>query len=160
MIAVFGDHGEAFWDLGGPFGHSSRLSEAQTHVPFLFCAPNPIQTNYRITSHADIFPTIFDWMGVVAPTAFMTGKSLMRYDPALDYAVLRNIVNRGGASNIYALIEPGQRTGFLLLNPPRITWMQDDEENPLTLVPYRTAHAYATMLGASALRSPSSRKPY
>lgn len=159
IIAVFGDHGEAFWDRGGPFGHSTALSDAQTRVPFLLCAPDKPQTKYRITSHADIFPTIFDWMGVEAPTPFMTGKSLLRYDPALDYAVLRNIVNRTDASNRYALIEPGQRTGILFVNPPRITWMQNDDEEPLTLVPHRAAHAYATIIGASAFRSPPSKVP-
>ncbi len=159
IIAIFGDHGEAFWDRGGPFGHSTALSDAQTRVPFLLCAPDKPHTKYRITSHADIFPTIFDWMGLVAPEAFMTGKSLLHYDPALDYAVVRGIVNGTDASNRYALIEPGQRTGILFVNPPRITWMQDDDEEPLTPVAHRAAHAYAAILGASVFRSPSSNVP-
>jgi arylsulfatase A-like enzyme len=89
IVVVTGDHGEEFWESGS-FGHGyGRLSPQQCEVPLLMRVPGgPTSTRYTYSSHADIFPTLFDAMGLEAGgRAFMSGKSLLRYEPSLDLAV-------------------------------------------------------------------------
>jgi Sulfatase len=87
IVVVTGDHGEEFWEHG-VFGHGFfHLSNEQCEVPLVMRIPGgPTTTRYRYTSHADIFPTIFDAMGL-ATVSFMNGKSLLGYEPSLDVAV-------------------------------------------------------------------------
>jgi sulfatase-like protein len=87
VLVVTGDHGEAFWEHG-TFGHGLSLSDDQVRVPLVMCLPGAPATRYAYSSHADIFATIFDFMGLEAGgVPFMAGKSLLRYDAARDLAV-------------------------------------------------------------------------
>jgi hypothetical protein len=88
VVVVTGDHGEEFWEQGR-FGHGNAFNEAQLRVAFLMHLPGNPTTRYTYGSHADVMPTIFDYMGLdSSPFPFMTGKSLLRYDSALDAAVV------------------------------------------------------------------------
>jgi hypothetical protein len=89
VVVVTGDHGEEFWE-SGVFGHGyGHLSKQQCEVPLVMRLPGGDRsTRYTYSSHADVFPTLFDVMGLETEGgAFMNGKSLLRYDPALDVAV-------------------------------------------------------------------------
>jgi len=158
LVALFGDHGEGFWDRGGVFGHSTALTDSQTLVPFVLCGPKPLRTPYQIGSHADIFPTIFDWMGVVSPAPFMTGKSLLHYDRELDYAIVRGMVNSVEASSHYAVFEPGFRTGFWFLKASRLAWVKNDLEESIENPPsYHIARAMTMFIGSTAFRAPAAK---
>jgi glucan phosphoethanolaminetransferase (alkaline phosphatase superfamily) len=88
IFVITGDHGEAFWEHGG-FGHSLSLQDEQVRVPFVMCMPGVASTRYAYSSHEDVFPTVFDFMGLEGPPArLMAGKSLLRYDAARDLSVV------------------------------------------------------------------------
>lgn len=90
IVVVTGDHGEEFWERG-TFGHGyGRLSREQCEVPLVMRIPGTVpSTHYQYSSHADVFPTVFDAMGLETDSeAFMNGKSLLRYDPSRDFAVV------------------------------------------------------------------------
>ncbi len=158
-VVVFGDHGEAFWDKGGPFGHSTQLSDAQTRVPALFCFPDVVTSNYGISSHADIFPTIFDSMGLRADVAFMTGKTLLRFDPELDWAVARGPVTGKDASFRFLMVDGRHRTEIFQREPPIVNWVQDSEERDLAPPPRNAVtRAFAIFLQSALLRSPEIRR--
>jgi len=64
IIVVTGDHGEEFFEKGRLF-HASHLSHVQTHVPIYYkLGPHSLipKDNLKITSHVDIFPSIFDYI--------------------------------------------------------------------------------------------------
>jgi hypothetical protein len=87
VLIVTGDHGEAFWEHG-TFGHGMSLADEQVRVPLVMCLPDANSTRYVYSSHEDILPTVFDFMGLRVPgVPFLAGKSLLRYDAARDVSV-------------------------------------------------------------------------
>lgn len=84
-IFVFtGDHGEELGEFGS-VGHSGvRFEDVRTRVPLVFCMPEIDDAKVEFSSHADIWPTIFDWSGVAADwrKRSFTGRSLLRADEA------------------------------------------------------------------------------
>lgn len=96
IVAVFGDHGEEFWERGA-WGHSSRFDNEQIRTPLLLFPKPDRPIRYTYSSHADILPTIFSMLGVRANKPFMNGKSLLDYDAARDNVLVRTAV--GGESD-------------------------------------------------------------
>ncbi|MCA9581382.1 MAG: sulfatase-like hydrolase/transferase [Myxococcales bacterium] len=82
IVIVTGDHGEEFWEMGR-FGHTFGLNRYQTQVPALVHFPKAIAPGHSVSSHADLFPIIFDAIGL-SPSAssFTGGQSLLRPPPA------------------------------------------------------------------------------
>jgi membrane-anchored protein YejM (alkaline phosphatase superfamily) len=82
IVIVIGDHGEEFMERGH-LTHSSELNRFQTSIPFLFRIPQ--HGNARratqlipVASQVDVFPTVFDLLGVGTETAPMLwGTSLV-----------------------------------------------------------------------------------
>ena len=89
IIVVVGDHGEEFNEFGR-FAHSYSFKNVQTSTPFIMHIPNNKQTQFNITSHADIMPTIIDYLNISEPfEQFLSGKSLLQYDESNDYAIIQ-----------------------------------------------------------------------
>jgi hypothetical protein len=87
VLVVTGDHGEGFWETCG-FGHGTSLCDEQVRVPLVLCIPGTTSTRYAYTSHADVMPTVFDFMGVRGlPGPLMAGKSLLGFDATRDLAI-------------------------------------------------------------------------
>ncbi len=89
IIVISGDHGEEFWEHGS-FGHTWGLNDIQINPAALIYFPgiDSDDIKYKYTSHQDFLPTVFDIIGAdVDSSSFMTGKSLLRYNPDLDYAI-------------------------------------------------------------------------
>lgn len=77
IVVITGDHGQEFFE-NGRLAHGSALDDPQLRVPLVLLAPGlEPRTCDRITSHADVFPTIFDQMGLDAPQGIL-GRSLLR----------------------------------------------------------------------------------
>ncbi|HBL15255.1 MAG: hypothetical protein A2X36_01310 [Elusimicrobia bacterium GWA2_69_24] len=78
IVAFLGDHGEEFWEHG-TYGHAApRFENERIQTPLFLCLPGIRSQTVPLSSHADVFPTIFDWAGLRAPaTAYSDGTSLL-----------------------------------------------------------------------------------
>jgi glucan phosphoethanolaminetransferase (alkaline phosphatase superfamily) len=64
---IYGDHGEAFYQHEGNYGHTFFLYEENVHVPFLIAAPRLMTEQLRVrktVSLVDIAPTVLDLVGI------------------------------------------------------------------------------------------------
>ena len=94
LIVVIGDHGEELFEFG-KVGHSTALNEYQTRTPFVMKAPTPVSTRYKITSHADIMPSVLSYMGVdVKLEDYFSGKNLFSYSKEKDSALILNCLRK------------------------------------------------------------------
>lgn len=83
LIVVLGDHGEIFRDhpfIDGDHG-GYPVDNAQARVPLYFKFPNSANYLFKKTNHfstlSDVFPTIFDYFGLLEPLEdFFTGRSI------------------------------------------------------------------------------------
>ena len=82
---IFGDHGEAFGQHEGNYGHSLFLYEENIRVPYLVVAPGLVTEQVRVartTSLIDTAPTILDLLGSPPPAGYqgltaLKGQSTM-----------------------------------------------------------------------------------
>lgn len=82
LFIIFGDHGEAFGQHQGNYGHTLFIYEENIHVPYLIAAPGLLKKQIRvrgIASLIDTAPTICDLLGLPAPGEYQ-GKSLLSPD--------------------------------------------------------------------------------
>lgn len=94
LFVIFGDHGQAFGQHEGNYGHSLFLYEENIRVPFLIVAPGLIKEGLRVgreISLIDAAPTILDLLGIPPPAGFQ-GRTALRgpAGPALfctDYSL-------------------------------------------------------------------------
>ncbi len=89
IFVILGDHGEEFNEFGR-FAHSYSLKNVQTSTPFVMHLPGINNINYNITSHADIMPTIIDYIDISIPyQEILSGKSLLDFNQNLDFAIIQ-----------------------------------------------------------------------
>jgi len=70
LLVVYGDHGEAFGEHEGNYGHTQFLYEENVRVPCLMVAPGWLPSPMRVPgiwSLIDLAPTILDLVGIVVP---------------------------------------------------------------------------------------------
>jgi hypothetical protein len=82
---VIGDHGEAFGQHAGNYGHTFQLFEENVRVPFLVAAPGlltgPLRAR-RIVSLLDTAPTTLDLLGLPLPDDY-EGTSMLDRRPRM-----------------------------------------------------------------------------
>jgi arylsulfatase A-like enzyme len=79
LYVVFGDHGEAFGQHSGNFGHTLFIYDENIRVPYLIAAPGVVKQQIRVgrvASLIDTAPTILDMAGLPIPSDFQ-GSSLL-----------------------------------------------------------------------------------
>jgi glucan phosphoethanolaminetransferase (alkaline phosphatase superfamily) len=79
LLVLFGDHGEAFGQHPGNYGHTLFIYEENIHVPLIFSAPGLFKEHTevaRVASLVDVTPTILDLLGLSRPAAYQ-GRSLL-----------------------------------------------------------------------------------
>jgi glucan phosphoethanolaminetransferase (alkaline phosphatase superfamily) len=79
LFLIFGDHGEAFGEHDGNYGHTLFLYEENLRVPYLIAAPGAIREPVRVgrvASLVDTAPTVLDLLGLPAPPSYQ-GRSLL-----------------------------------------------------------------------------------
>ena len=80
LFVIFGDHGEAFGQHQGNYGHTLFIYEENIRVPLLLVAPGlfegPIRV-HRTASLIDLAPTICDLLGLPPPADYQ-GRSLFQ----------------------------------------------------------------------------------
>ena len=80
LFVFCGDHGEAFGEHAGNFGHTLYLYEENVRVPLVVFAPGLTTAQRRVphlASVIDIAPTILDMLGLEIPSVYQ-GVSLLR----------------------------------------------------------------------------------
>jgi arylsulfatase A-like enzyme len=80
VVLLVGDHGQAFGQHQGNFGHTLRVFEENVRVPLVISAPGSVAGPVRVrglASHIDITPTVLDLLGVIADPGHQ-GLSLLR----------------------------------------------------------------------------------
>lgn len=83
LFVIYGDHGEAFGQHDGNFGHTFFLYEENVRVPLLVAAPGLIEKAIRVSNIAsliDIAPTVTDLLGLAEPRDWQ-GVSLLNHRP-------------------------------------------------------------------------------
>ena len=84
---IYGDHGEAFGQHQGNYGHTFFLYDENVHVPFLIAAPGLIRTQQhvrKVVSLVDTAPTILDLMGIPAPANYQ-GRTMLDAAPRMAF---------------------------------------------------------------------------
>jgi phosphoglycerol transferase MdoB-like AlkP superfamily enzyme len=82
---VLGDHGEAFGQHEGNYGHTFQLYDENVRVPFVVAAPGLLPESIRarrVVSLIDTAPTILDLLGLAAPGAY-EGQSMLDGRPRM-----------------------------------------------------------------------------
>lgn len=80
LIVIVSDHGEAFGQHPGVFGHGVSVYEEEVFIPALFFGPqlNCVQEEINVpTGHIDISPTILGLLGIEVPFT-MKGRNLTK----------------------------------------------------------------------------------
>jgi arylsulfatase A-like enzyme len=122
---VIGDHGEAFGQHDGNFGHTFQLYEENVHVPFLIAAPGAIPRQYRsrrVVSAIDAAPTLLDFLGAARADSHQ-GHSALDAEPRMalflaDYSLGLLGLRDGSLKYIYEL-ESGRSRLFDLDRDPQ-----------------------------------------
>ena len=79
LLVLFGDHGEAFGQHSGNYGHTLFIYDENVRVPLIFAAPGLFHEPVRVTrvaSLVDASPTILDLLGLSRPAEYQ-GRSLL-----------------------------------------------------------------------------------
>ncbi|HEU4391279.1 MAG TPA: sulfatase, partial [Blastocatellia bacterium] len=79
LFVIFGDHGEAFGQHDGNYGHSLLLYDENIRVPYLISAPGLINRQVRserVISLIDTAPTILDLVGLRPPAEYQGRTAL------------------------------------------------------------------------------------
>jgi glucan phosphoethanolaminetransferase (alkaline phosphatase superfamily) len=82
---IYGDHGEAFRQHEGNYGHTFFLYDENIHVPFLIAAPGLLRGQERVrkvVSLVDTAPTILDLMGIAPPKNYQ-GRTMLDAAPRM-----------------------------------------------------------------------------
>jgi len=82
---VIGDHGEAFGQHEGNYGHTFFLYDENVRVPLVIAAPWAIQRPARprkVVSLVDLAPTILDLLGISVPADYQ-GRSALDGTPRM-----------------------------------------------------------------------------
>ena len=80
---IYGDHGEAFHQHTGNYGHTFFLYEENVHVPFIIAGL--IETQQRVrkpVSLVDSAPTILDLLGIASPPSYQ-GRTMLDHAPRM-----------------------------------------------------------------------------
>lgn len=85
LFVIFGDHGQAFNQHDGNYGHSIFLYDENIRVPYLIVAPGLINRQLRVAqtiSLIDTAPTILDFLGLPSPSDYQ-GRSALEGEPGM-----------------------------------------------------------------------------
>jgi arylsulfatase A-like enzyme len=81
MLVIVGDHGQAFGQHEGNYGHTFFLYEENVRIPLMFVLPGMKRSQLvrRVASSIDVAPTVLELLGKESPMDFQ-GQSLLEPD--------------------------------------------------------------------------------
>ena len=140
---VIGDHGEAFGQHDGNFGHTFQLFEENVHVPFIVAVPGLTASETRLSdlvSLIDTAPTLLDLLGIDAPQTYQ-GQSALDAGPRMalffaDYSLGLLGLRDGSSKYIYEIEsarsrlfdlerDPGELHDIAEHYPDRTAWYRE-----------------------------------
>ncbi len=126
LLCIVGDHGQAFGEHAGNFGHTFFVYDENVRVPLWFVAPGltdragPIVVD-RVVSHVDVVPTLLDILGI-EPHPSHEGVSLLDPSerPALFFADWGSgwLGMRDGPTKLVVDVDTGRTSAFDLVRDP------------------------------------------
>jgi len=149
-LVVTGDHGEAF-DEHGVMGHAADLFyDEETRVPLVMCFRGARAMEATLSSHADVLPTLFDWMGAAGwDSTRLTGRSLL--GPPRNRVVSIAGVGFPIEASDFALVTPAHKYWLHLTGPElaavALDRATDAHDRPVPLTP-AVRQDYAQALAA------------
>jgi len=121
---VFGDHGEAFGQHDGNFGHTFQVYDENVRVPFLIAAPGLIGAQIRVQRVVSLIDTAATTLDLVGPGARTVGqgRSMLDDEPRTalffaDYSLGLVGLRDGPMKFIYALDSGRGRLFDLVADP-------------------------------------------
>lgn len=135
LFVIYGDHGEAFGQHPGNYGHTLAIYEENVHVPILIAVPGVTrQRNLdKVVSLLDLAPTTLHLLGL-APDPRWQGQSMLDpttrralyfTDYSLGYLGARDVGRafiyeiESGRSRLYDLrLDPGEQRDLSASNEP------------------------------------------
>lgn len=122
---VLGDHGEAFGQHQGNFGHTFQLYDENVRVPFLLAAAGVVSHQIRskqVVSLVDTAPTVLDLAGLPAPESYQ-GRSMLDGEPRMalffaDYS-LGMLGLRDGPRKFIHELDSGRSKLFDVVKDPQ-----------------------------------------
>jgi len=84
LFVIYGDHGEAFGQHEGNYGHTLFIYEENIRVPLLIAMPGAWREGKRsskMASLVDVAPTLLDLAGISAPPDYQGTSLLTSRDP-------------------------------------------------------------------------------
>lgn len=135
IVVIVGDHGEAFGEHPGNFGHSVGNFEVNYRVPALLYHPElfPARKISEATSHVDLVPTVLDALGVAHDSRPFQGESLYQEHLRRKYIFLFSghsftSISKDGVKLEVSTIDRDCRAYNLQTDP--------GEQHPLDCAPY------------------------
>lgn len=122
---ILGDHGEAFNQHDGNYGHTFQLYDENVRVPFIIAAPGLCSRQVRVrrvVSLIDTAPTVLALVGLPVPSAYQ-GSSMLDPEPRAalfftDYS-LGLVGVRDGPMKLIHDLGSGRSRLFDTVNDPR-----------------------------------------
>jgi phosphoglycerol transferase MdoB-like AlkP superfamily enzyme len=119
LFVIVGDHGQAFDQHPGNFGHTLFVYEENTHVPFVVVAPGLLTEKLRapqIGSLVDMAPTTLALLGIDA-SASHHGRSLLRPAPGSAlFMTDHDLLKAGLRHSHYKLLYESEHERFRLFD--------------------------------------------
>jgi glucan phosphoethanolaminetransferase (alkaline phosphatase superfamily) len=143
LFLIFGDHGEAFGQHAGNYGHTLFIQEENVRVPYVIAAPGLFPESVRVrrvASLLDTAPTVCDLLGMPAPAEYQghslldgqSGMALFCTDYSLGFLGLRDerwkFIHEleSDRSCLYDLSEdPGENCDLASVYPERVEAYRD-----------------------------------
>ncbi len=124
LFVIFGDHGEAFGQHAGNYGHTLFLYDENVRVPYIVAAPGLVRDSIRVkrvASLVDTAPTILELLGLPVPPEYQ-GRSLLASQSSMalfctDYS-LGFLGLRDGRWKVIHEVESGRSQLFDLEDDP------------------------------------------
>jgi arylsulfatase A-like enzyme len=172
LFVICGDHGEAFGEHAGNFGHTLFLYEENVRVPLLLLAPGLTEGMRvrRVASLVDLAPTVLDLLDVPAPRGWQ-GRSLLDGQTALalfctDYSLgllgLRDgrwkLIHEldSGRSQLFDLqTDPGERADMAERHPERVEAYTEHLRRWAAAQKYRVTRPGSLIQPATVARCPT-----
>ncbi len=129
IIAIYGDHGEEFWE-NNRFGHSYSLVNEQVKVAALLHTPSQQPILKKYTAHHDFMPSIFAELGLDEYRHIFSGQSVYKKAEHDISKVAVGVVSSRKRYD-YAVIGDGLKVTYNFNNELEIIKISDLNDTPL-----------------------------